>query len=93
MIEIDKRVCRPELTVQFLASNKFSRPFQQCHKYLKWLLLQLHFLPTLTELSSREIDLENTETDDPRWGGGRHGKFAVAEFNTVNRGTNLSDFN
>ena len=78
MIEIDEGVFRPELTVQFLASNQFSRSFQQCDEYLKWLLLQLYFLPTLAEFSGREIDLKRTEADDSGCRGGGHEKFPGA---------------
>jgi hypothetical protein len=64
MIEVDERVCRPELGAQFLSGHHFSRSFQQGDQQLESLFLELHLLSPLTEFAGVQIQFERTETND-----------------------------
>ena len=64
MIEVDEGVRWPELAAQLLASNEFSRSFQQSHQQLQGLFLEPYLLSLLAQFPGVKIDLESAESDD-----------------------------
>ncbi len=61
MIEIDKRIRRPERRPKLLARHNLARILEQNRQHLKRLLLQLDLLPVFAQLRRGEVRLENAK--------------------------------
>jgi hypothetical protein len=65
VIDIDERV-RPKLSLHFLATDHFTRPFKQNGQNGKRLTGQFQLSPRLPELPRAEINFEEAKADAPR---------------------------
>jgi hypothetical protein len=66
MVEVDKRICRPQMGSQFFPRDDLARPLDQHHQNLKRLLLKPDLGSIATQFSGAEIGLEDSELDRPR---------------------------
>ena len=61
MVEIDKRVGRPQTGSKFLAGDDFTRPLQQKGDDLERLFLKSYLGPVAAQFASPQIDLKDSE--------------------------------
>jgi hypothetical protein len=66
VVEIDKRICRPDLRTQLFPSDDFPRSSQQNLQNKKRLLLQLDTRTLLAQFAGAQVDLEDPK---PQQGG------------------------
>ena len=67
VIEVDKRVRRPQPFAQGFARHDLSRALQEHRQHLKWLLLQLQFEAIAAQLARFKVDVEGPEMFARRW--------------------------
>jgi hypothetical protein len=67
MIEIHKRVARPQPLAELLARDYLSRPGQEHAQNLEGLFGQLQTQTVLAELSGFQIGLKHAEAHIPWW--------------------------
>src|ERR1700730_3856718 len=67
MLEIDKRVARPELLLQFLTANQFTGTIQQHLQDGQGLTLQANTHPLFAQFPRVRVELEGAETYDARF--------------------------
>src|SRR5450755_1198239 len=72
MFEIDKRILRPELFLQFLACDQFARAVQQYLQNGKRLTLQADMHSFLAQFPGVGVELVRTEGYDDRFCWTRH---------------------
>src|SRR5262249_40524768 len=88
VIEIDKRVSRPQAAAQLFARHHISRSLDQHGEHSEGLILQPYASALLAQLAIRGIHFEHAEAGDAgfraRWGNrARHGSSLAEE--AVNR--------
>ena len=63
VVEVHKRVRRPELRSQFLTCDHVAGFIQKCRQHLEWLVLQLVPRPVSPEFTRARVHLDGTEAD------------------------------
>src|SRR6516225_2866245 len=66
MVEIDKRVYRPELQAQLLARDQFARTLQQHAQHAQGLFLEAHAPALLAQFSRAQVHFEVAEAQQRR---------------------------
>src|ERR1700730_17739841 len=66
VVEIDKRVCRPQTGPELVASDDLARSFQQESENLEGLFLKPYPGSITAQFASPQIDFEDSELDHPR---------------------------
>jgi len=61
IIEIHKRIRRPQLAPQFLSRHNLPGILQQQRQHLERLILQTNLQPALAELAGRKVHLKGPE--------------------------------
>ena len=66
MIKIDERVCRPQLFLDFFATDDLPLLFKQHHQDFERLRLEADFEPLLAQFAIAKIYLEHAKSESSR---------------------------